>query len=83
MAISPGSSGSDAEKGVFHSAEKTARFHGEKSAPAYAEKPLDEEGSVVDFEETRVLKYVLLLKKQLSMEAYFISGRASASDTSR
>ncbi|TVY38872.1 Proline-specific permease [Lachnellula occidentalis] len=56
MAISPVSSGSDAEKGIFHSDEKTARFDGEKSAPAYTEEPLDEEGSVVDFEETRVLK---------------------------
>ncbi|TVY41205.1 Proline-specific permease [Lachnellula subtilissima] len=56
MAISPVSSGSDAEKGIYRSDQKTAQFDGEKAAPGYAEEPVAEDGSVIDFEETRELK---------------------------
>jgi len=54
MAISPVSSGSDAEKGIYHSDQKTAQFDGKKGAPGYAEEPVAED--VIDFEETRELK---------------------------
>lgn len=56
MAISPVSSASGAETGIYQSDEKTARLDGEKGAPVYAEEPIAEDGSVLVFDETRVLR---------------------------
>ncbi|TVY51018.1 Proline-specific permease [Lachnellula cervina] len=56
MAISPVSSASGAETGIYQPDEKTARLDGEKGAPVYAEEPIAEDGSVLVFDETRVLR---------------------------
>ena len=82
MAESPVSGGSDAEKGIYQSDQKTARYDGEKGAPVYAEEPIAEDGTI-EFVETKELRCVLLSKMKSIMEAYFISGRAFISDTFR
>jgi len=62
--------GSDAEKGIYRPDQRTARYDGEKGTPIYAEEPIAEE-EVLEFGETKELRYVLLLKNAVNNGGLF------------